>query len=454
MAGGRAAKWLTAADGLRKPPAWQRRMSSAARPSGRRRSPFFCPAAGRPLPAAYPMKRTNGRRWMAAAFSDGVRRVSFVLLFAFLSAAVIRTTLLLDINKEVFDHKPGRCRPFAELADGGAAYFEDVPALRFLFASDGFRKLAQSGHNSSIFFLQYPPKSPPKNAGKSAAPSASKSTAFSRAEEKLEFKRLSIRAEKLSLEDFTPLGIGSHVEGPATQGRYRLHLYVVNAPAGRSPTVEVFLFKPEQSALLHQHTVRDAAFGSLSDIVVLGAGRFVVSSMFHSTSWIGRVLEAYTQREYGSLLMHDGKKATRLVGGLQTPNGLFWDPKKRHLYVSLTFAEAVKIFHLQPDFEISELTALNLMTSARPAQVERSGRVPIAHSFLRVLFGHQTASPSQILRVRFQGEMSSWVITEPFANNGTSLPAASGLTIVDDLLLIGGRSGKGLLCKINDLTYA
>ncbi|KAI6225936.1 hypothetical protein M3Y95_00749500 [Aphelenchoides besseyi] len=399
-------------------------------------------------------------QWVAATASSGVRRLSFVLAFAFISAAVIRTTLLLDVNKRVFDHKPGRCRSFPELADGGAAYFEDVSSLRLLFATDGFQKLTKSDYNASIFLLKYPQKSSAKSGASKQTSDSAKSKSFSRKEENLRFQKLTIHTNNDLLETFTPLGIGSQIEGSVAQGRYRLQIYVVNSPSGKSPTVEVFLFKPDQSALIHQYTVRDASFKSLSDIVVLGPGRFIVSNMFYSSYYWLQVIETLTQREYGSLLLHDGKKATRLIGGLQTPNGLVWDSKKRLLYATLTLAETVKIYHVKPDFETIEQIQLNLMSSPDQLRLGETGDLwitshPIAHTFIRLLFGDSSvSSASQVLRVRFQDQMSSWVITEPLANNGTTINAASAITIIDDLLLIGGRVEKTLMCRINDLTYA
>jgi uncharacterized protein with von Willebrand factor type A (vWA) domain len=59
-------------------------------------------------------------------------------------------------------------------------------------------------------------------------------------------------------QDFTPLGIAAHIEGSITQKKFRLYLYVVNAPPKQPNRVEVFLFKEQR--LLHQLTIEDPAF--------------------------------------------------------------------------------------------------------------------------------------------------------------------------------------------------
>lgn len=78
-----------------------------------------------------------------------------------------------------------------------------------------------------------------------------------------------------------------------------------------------------QSTLLPYLSKQHPTF-SLSDIVVLGAGRFLVSNVFRwSNRWL-QLAEFVTQREYGCLLMYDGKQVHTLVRydfiNVQTPS--------------------------------------------------------------------------------------------------------------------------------------
>jgi hypothetical protein len=98
------------------------------------------------------------------------------------------------------------------------------------------------------------------------------------------------------------------------------------------------------------------------------------------------------------------------------------------------------------------------MTSPDQLFVDGEGDVwltahPITHQYLRAVFdGYKSAS--QVLRIRFQGDsFGSWVITEPFVNNGTTFSAASAITLIDDYLLLGSRLEKALICRMNERLY-
>lgn len=63
-----------------------------------------------------------------------------------------------------------------------------------------------------------------------------------------------------TLQDFSPLGISSFVEGAVSQNKFRLYLYVVNARPQQSSRVEIFLFKHKEQRLVHQLTIENPAF--------------------------------------------------------------------------------------------------------------------------------------------------------------------------------------------------
>lgn len=109
--------------------------------------------------------------------------------------------------------------------------------------------------------------------------------------------------------------------------------------------------------------------------------------------------------------------------GLQTPNGLFWEPETRRLFVSLTNAEVrkhsfllflvifqtVKVYNVRQDMTLTELTQISLMTSPDQLYFQKStGELwltahPVTYQLLSLAFSDfQSQSASHVLRVRFQ----------------------------------------------------
>lgn len=70
-------------------------------------------------------------------------------------------------------------------AGGGAAYFENIESLRYLFASDGFKRLSDSSHNAGVYFVEYPNAQKDKKTER-------KNQAFLNAMSALKFRKLLI----------------------------------------------------------------------------------------------------------------------------------------------------------------------------------------------------------------------------------------------------------------------
>lgn len=54
----------------------------------------------------------------------------------------------------------------------------------------------------------------------------------------------------------------------------------------------------------------------------------------------------------------------------------------------------------------------------------------------------------------FQENQKSWVTTEPFANDGTSLSNVNGLALMGEKLAIGSFNGKIMICDVINFNLA
>uniref|UniRef100_A0A914DV68 Arylesterase n=1 Tax=Acrobeloides nanus TaxID=290746 RepID=A0A914DV68_9BILA len=163
---------------------------------------------------------------------DWFQKSTLGLLMALSCSALIRFALLLDINKHVFNHKPGQCKTIKDFNDG-SPYMEFVEELGLVFISHGGFKRT-FGFPISGKILMY--KFSDENKACDSEP--------------VELKIVASNNTFL-LNTFTPLGISAHVSNKRTT------LYVVNAA---NQSVEIFSYNIKDNTLLHLQTIKDQVF--------------------------------------------------------------------------------------------------------------------------------------------------------------------------------------------------
>uniref|UniRef100_A0A0N5AKU0 Arylesterase n=1 Tax=Syphacia muris TaxID=451379 RepID=A0A0N5AKU0_9BILA len=264
-----------------------------------------------------------------------------------------------------------------------------------------------------------------------------------------EAKKLSI-AKPYDRKHFTPFGISSFVS------KGRVILYVVNNYYVPS-TIEVFQYDPAAITLRHRKTIRSPMFKNLVDIVVVGADRFIVTSFVYNSYRSLQLLELAMQTPLGSLIYYDGKKSNYLERYFPTPSGLAIDKRNEILYVASTTEEIIRVYHFKKDMTISHQVDVNLLTSPINIFVDTDDDLwisaqPVNYKALQHLsypIDPEYRSPSQVLRVKFQKDHKSWIITEPYANDGATLWGSSSVIFVKDQLLIGSLFGRLLHCNVD-----
>ncbi|VDO44916.1 unnamed protein product [Brugia timori] len=103
-------------------------------------------------------------------------------------------------------------------------------------------------------------------------------------------------------------------------------------------------------------------------------------------------------------------------------------------------------------------TEISLLSSPNKIFIEtKNGNIwvalhPIlykAHKHMQNPINTDERSPSQILRIRLQDNDKSWVITEPYANDGATICGSSAVLFHQNSLLIGSLFGRTLHCDID-----
>ncbi|CAJ0594087.1 unnamed protein product [Cylicocyclus nassatus] len=361
------------------------------------------------------------------SFSGMLHRLAVWLMLAFLCSAIIRFVLMLDLNKRVYNHTPGPCRIVTGISDG-AAGLELITEMDLVFISTG---LAKAYGNESV------------HTGL-AVIQLKKEMA------KHEATAIKIEGEQFDQRKFVPLGISAY------HSKGRVLLYVVNSHPERQ-CVEIFTYHKDKNVLFYRKSVCDERFSSLYDVVVVGADRFFVSNLAYMGKGKLQTAELLMQSSFGALYFFDGRKVSLHESGLSSPSALAIDRQRRLIFVGSLMNENIRVYKLEKDYSLTSQTQITLLSSPASIHIdEKTGDIwialhPVLHqAFMVALYpsDQNVRSSSQVLRVRIQEDGISWVITEPYANDGATISASNAVVYKDDHLLIGSLFGRLLHCDV------
>ncbi|KAJ1356996.1 hypothetical protein KIN20_015008 [Parelaphostrongylus tenuis] len=361
------------------------------------------------------------------SLSGILHRIAVWLILAFICSCVIRFILMLDVNKRVYNHTPGPCRVVSGISDGSAG-MELIREIGLVFISTGLAKAY--GNRTSrpgLALLQ-----------------------LEKEMAKYEAKPIKIEGEKFNSEEFIPLGLSSYYS------KRRLSLYVVNTHPRRQ-CVEIFAYNKEKNILFHRKSVCDPRFSSAYDVLAVGADRFFISNLAYMNRGILQTAELIMQSSFGALYFFDGHTVTLHESRLSTPSALAIDRKRELVFIASIINENIRVYKLGKDFSLSFQTQIALLSSPAGIDIdEENGDLWVAlHPVLHQLFlltlnpgDEQIRSPSQVLRVRIQEDGVSWVITEPYANDGATISGSNDVVYDKEHMLIGSMFGRLLDCDV------
>nr|CDJ85506.1 Arylesterase domain containing protein [Haemonchus contortus] len=334
---------------------------------------------------------------------------------------------MLDINKRVYNHTPGPCRVVDGISDG-AAGLEIISELGLVFISTGLAGAygnTTSRPGLAVFQLQ-----------KEMA--------------KHEVKPIKIEGERFNQNEFIPLGLSSYYS------KGRISLYVVNTHPNRQ-CVEIFTYHKEKNLLFYRKSVCDPRFSSISDIVVIGADRFFVSNLAYMSRGYLQTAELMMQSSFGALYFFDGRNVSLQESQLSSPSALAIDRRRQLIYAGSMLNENIRVYKLERDFSLTFRTQISLLSSPAGMHVdEETGDIWVAlHPVLYQAFlvtlspnDERIRSPSQVLRVRMQEDGVSWVITEPYANDGATISASNAVVYDKEHLVVGSMFSRLLHCDV------
>ncbi|VDL78933.1 unnamed protein product [Nippostrongylus brasiliensis] len=401
-----------------------------------------------------------------------IRTLLWVSLLGVAIAVIFKIILSLDVNKRVYNHRPGACRSVEGIKYGA----EDIALLEedgVAIVTSGviYLRPRKEEVKGQIFLYDFKQKGPWK-----AVP-------------------MKINGE-YNPDSFHPHGI-SHITT-----EYGARLFVIVHTSDFKHSVMVFDWRRNTLELDIVRTIRDEKFIRPNDLVAIDEEAFILSNDGYVQSPFLNLLEIISFYPSGSVVYYDGKKSSYLIERVISPNGLILSKDRTHLFIAFVNTEQISVYkgkdpelrvtkknwrpplkarlgcripylegvalrtrisdnlkeqglenkmgvvELPVNFRsISHVVDVPLLTAPDNFAVDKSGALWIgAHPVAKETLVHlhdfddpKPTSPSQVLRVVFSKDYKSWEITEPFTDDGRLISASAVAVPYENQLLIGSE---------------
>ncbi|KAE9421732.1 hypothetical protein Angca_007242 [Angiostrongylus cantonensis] len=371
-----------------------------------------------------------------------IRFLAVLVAVGAITAYVFKIMLMLDVNKRVYNHRPGPCRVVEGVEHGS----EDIALVEdegIAFVTSGVQYLTPRGKGvkGQIFLYDFKQEGnwkvvPMKINGKYD-----------------QVAKMTIK------ENFHPHGI-SHIA--TSLGIIRL--FVINHSKSFQHSVFVLDWDRKARVLNLVKIIENEKFISLlrpNDLVAVSEDAFILSNDGSSQSSLLNMLEILSMYPFGSIVFYDGKVSHWLQSSVVSPNGIALDRERTHLIVSHINSELISVYKLQQDYRsLSHVADIPLLTSADNLYVDKTGAVwtgahPVSKDAIKHLGNCEDLKdygPSQVLRIVFSKGYRSWEISEPFADDGRLISSSSIAVPYNNQLLIGSVCRQLVHCEIRPET--
>uniref|UniRef100_A0A915BPV0 Paraoxonase n=2 Tax=Parascaris univalens TaxID=6257 RepID=A0A915BPV0_PARUN len=357
-----------------------------------------------------------------------LKLVGYATLGILVAAIAVKIAIVLNLNKQVYNHRPGPCRTVEGIQYGA----EDailVERLNSAFVASGLYYMTERSLESKgqIFLYNF---SQPQG----------------------QYKAIPLKLEgDFDEENFRPHGLSSViVDG-------RIQLYVINHDSAFKHSVEVFVYDERETTLKHVKSIKDNKFIRPNGLLAIGKDQFFVTNDGSVQNAFLNLLEAISGIKAGSVIFYDSERSHTLIPSEVSPHGIAVDASRKHLFISSPVGRKLTVYKLAENYKsVEPISTVDLYTVPDNVHVDETGALWIgAHPVVSELIAHsaspdnlQISAPSQVLRIVFEPDFKKWTITEPYMNDGSELVASSVAVPYYGQLLIGSIYRTMLHCDI------
>lgn len=245
-------------------------------------------------------------------------------------------------------------------------------------------------------------------------------------------------------EGFRPHGLSLFTDSDDSQ-----RLFVVNHPAGKPHTIEIFE-REKKGSFQHAETVTNPWLLDPNAVVAVGPRQFYVVNMFGSPPGVRRALEFAFRLASASIVYYDGETMREVAEPVALGTGIAASADGGRVYVNEANAQRIRVYardSASGDLELFQ--NVKIFSAGDNLRIAEDGAIWVAahprlSQLIRNLRDPKELAPTQVLRIAADPQTPDR-LAEIYMNDGTEISAGSVAAVLGQRMLIGSLTEHKVL---------
>ncbi|XP_061169885.1 serum paraoxonase/arylesterase 1-like [Saccostrea echinata] len=362
-----------------------------------------------------------------------ILKTLFGIALALSITFILKTIMLMDYHKTLWNHRPGKCHIVEGIDHGSEDMQTTKSGLTFI----------TSGINGVLFGPKFDEHYKKHNV-------RGRIMLFNMEKPEDGVKELMIIGNKFSYDDFYPHGIS------VLEDKGKIFLFVV-VHRNEHDTVERFEFLEKTLELKHLNTYTGDLVHLLNDVAATGPDSFYTTDYGYYHNHLGHTSEIFLGLHFGHVLYYNGQNFTIVSEPTHMANGIALSRDGKLVYVVSSTGKKFMVFKRETDNRLTKINVIELDTLPdNPIVDPKKGDVllgchPIGFKVLQHNNDPSYPSASQVLMLHMDKTGANMTgVTELFSDD-LELFGSSVATMYKNRMLIGTVCHKMMYCEVNTL---
>jgi arylesterase/paraoxonase len=249
-------------------------------------------------------------------------------------------------------------------------------------------------------------------------------------------------------EGFRPHGLSLFTDADGAQ-----RLFVINHPAGKPHTVEIFE-RAKDKTFEHSETITNPWLLDPNAIVAVGPRQFYVVNTFGSPPGVRRTFEFAFRLASASIVYYDGEVMREVGEPVALGTGIAASADGGRVYVSEANAHRLRVYSRDSasgDLELFQ--NVNIFSAGDNLSIAEDGAIWVAAhprpiQLIRHLRDPNELSPTQVMRIAADPQTEDR-ISEIYMDDGSGISGGSVAAVLDQRMFIGSLTEPKILeCNV------